>query len=54
MAARPDYLGALTNLFRDVAAAVDEHLDVFREAFGPGELWHWVGCCWLGRCCWAW
>lgn len=33
--ARPDYLGTLTNLFRDVAAAVDEHFDVLREAFGP-------------------
>jgi hypothetical protein len=34
-AGKGDYLAALTNLFRDVAAAVDEHLDMFRDAFGP-------------------
>ena len=33
--AKVDYLEALTNLFRDVAAAIDEHLELFRDAFGP-------------------
>lgn len=31
-----DYLGTLTNLFKDVAAAVDEHLELIRDTFGPG------------------
>lgn len=35
--AKIDYVEALTNLFRDVAAAIDEHLELFRDAFGPGE-----------------
>lgn len=30
-----DYLSALTNLLRDVASAIDEHLELFRDAFGP-------------------
>ncbi|PSC72320.1 conserved oligomeric Golgi complex subunit 4 isoform B [Micractinium conductrix] len=30
----PDYLGTLTNLFKDVASAIDEHLDLIKEAFG--------------------
>ncbi|KAL4441200.1 hypothetical protein ABPG77_011437 [Micractinium sp. CCAP 211/92] len=30
-----DYLGTLTNLFKDVAAAVDEHLELIRDTFGP-------------------
>lgn len=34
---KADYLGTLTNLFKDVAAAIDEHLELLREAFGPGE-----------------
>lgn len=33
--AKVDYVEALTNLFRDVAAAIDEHLELFRDAFGP-------------------
>ena len=33
--AKIDYVEALTNLFRDVAAAIDEHLELFRDAFGP-------------------
>jgi hypothetical protein len=33
--AKVDYVEALTNLFRDVAAAIDEHVDLFRDAFGP-------------------
>jgi hypothetical protein len=36
--AGPDYLGTLTGLFKDVAAAVDEHLDLIRDTFGPGGL----------------
>lgn len=32
----PDYLGTLTNLFKDVASAIDEHLDLIKEAFGTG------------------
>ncbi|KAL6780593.1 COG4 [Auxenochlorella protothecoides x Auxenochlorella symbiontica] len=31
---QPDYVGALTNLFKDVASAVDEHLDLFINSFG--------------------
>jgi conserved oligomeric Golgi complex subunit 4 len=30
-----DYTEVLTNLFRDVAAAIDEHIELFRDAFGP-------------------
>jgi len=33
--AKVDYVETLTNLFRDVAAAIDEHIDLFRDAFGP-------------------
>jgi hypothetical protein len=33
--AKVDYVETLTNLFRDVAAAIDEHVDLFRDAFGP-------------------
>jgi hypothetical protein len=32
----PDYVGTLTNLFKDVAAAVDEHLELMRDTFGAG------------------
>lgn len=32
---RVDYVEALTNLFRDVATAIDEHLDLLKDAFGP-------------------
>ena len=32
----PDYLGTLTNLFKDVASALDEHLELIRTTFGPG------------------
>jgi hypothetical protein len=32
---RADYVEALTNLFRDVATAIDEHLDLLKDAFGP-------------------
>jgi hypothetical protein len=39
-----DYLGTLTNLFKDVAAAIDEHLDLIQDALGPGG---WVGG-WVG------
>lgn len=35
--AKADYIEAVTNLFRDAAAAIDEHLELFRDAFGPGE-----------------
>ena len=38
-----DYVEALTNLFRDVAAAIDEHLELFRDAFGPEHALHAVG-----------
>lgn len=42
-----DYLGTLTNLFKDVAAAVDEHLELIRDTFGPGgqagSLQGWAG-----------
>jgi hypothetical protein len=33
----PDYLSTLTNLFKDVAAAVDEHLELIKDTFGAGE-----------------
>jgi hypothetical protein len=33
---KADYLGILTNLFKDVAAALDEHLELIRDVFGPG------------------
>lgn len=32
---KADYVGSLTNLFRDVATAIDEHLELFRDAYGP-------------------
>jgi hypothetical protein len=31
----PEYLGALTNLFKDVAAAISEHAEDVKESFGP-------------------
>lgn len=31
----PEYLGALTNLFKDVAAAISEHAEDIKESFGP-------------------
>lgn len=44
----PDYVGTLTNLFKDVAAAVDEHLELIRDTLGPGGwLGGWVGS-WVG------
>jgi hypothetical protein len=33
-----DYIDALTNLLKDVAESIEEHLDMLRDAFGPGEL----------------
>ena len=35
-----DYLGTLTNLFKDVAAAIDEHLELIQDVLGPGG---WMG-----------
>jgi hypothetical protein len=39
-----DYLGTLTHLFKDVAAAIDEHLELIQDALGPGG---WAGA-WVG------
>ena len=36
--AKVDYIDALTNLLKDVAESIEEHLDMLRDAFGPGEF----------------
>ena len=33
----PDFVAALTGLFKDVAASIDEHFDLFLHSFGPGR-----------------
>ena len=33
--AKSDYVNTLTNLFKDIAVAVDENVGFVREAFGP-------------------
>lgn len=32
----PDFVAVLTGLFKDVAASIDEHFDLFTQSFGPG------------------